>query len=272
MNIGILGGGTMGEIIARALLQKEVVESEQIIVADPDPARREVLATLGVRITAESRDLAGTTDCLLVCVKPQSARKVLAPMHGTLPADTLVISIMAGIDLSFLSELLDHDAVVRSMPNLPARIGQGVTVWIASPAVPDRERLLARIVFQAMGREVEVADENLLDAATAVSGTGPAYIFYIAENLLDAARGFGFSEAQALKLVRQTFRGAMDLWAETGEAPDELRRKVTSKGGTTHAAVTAFQERDIGGIFRAGVTRARDRARELADVAKESKE
>jgi pyrroline-5-carboxylate reductase len=270
MNIGILGGGTMGEIIARALLQREVVAPEQILVADLVPERREELAALGVRVTAQSEKLLGQTECLLICVKPQNARKVLLPLRGMVPAETLVISIMAGIDLAFMAEMLDHEVVVRSMPNLPARIGQGVTVWMPAQAVPDRERLLARIIFQSMGSEVEVADEGLLDAATAVSGTGPAYIFYIAENLLDAARGFGFSEAQALKLVRQTFRGAMDLWAETGEAPDELRRKVTSKGGTTHAAVTTFQERDIGGIFRAGVTRARDRARELAHGAKEN--
>ena len=267
MNVGILGGGTMGEIIARALLEREVLQPEQLIVADLIPERREVLAQLGVRVTGESRDLLGVA-CLLVCVKPQNARKVLGPLRGDLAPDTLVISIMAGIDLRFLASLLDHEVVVRSMPNLPARIGQGITVWVPAAAVPDRERVLARMIFQAMGRELEVQDEDLLDAATAVSGTGPAYIFYIAENLLEAARGFGFDDAQALKLVRQTFSGAMDLWAETDESPDELRRKVTSKGGTTHAAVTTFQERDIGGIFQAGVVRARDRARELAGLAK----
>ena len=138
MNIGILGGGTMGEIIARALLQREVVEPDQILVADPVLERREELARLGVRVTEERRDLVGATECLLVCVKPQNAREVLAPLHGMVPAETLVISIMAGIDLSFLSELLGHEAVVRSMPNLPARIGQGVTVWMAAAAVPDR--------------------------------------------------------------------------------------------------------------------------------------
>ena len=259
----------MGEIIARALIEREVIQPEQLIVADLIQERREALSALGVRVTGDSRDLLQTA-CLLVCVKPQNARKVLAPLRGAVAADTLVISIMAGIDLRFLASLLDHEVVVRSMPNLPARIGQGVTVWTPAEAVPDRERVLARMIFQAMGRELEVKGEDLLDAATAVSGTGPAYIFYIAENLLEAARGFGFDDAQALKLVRQTFSGAMDLWAETGEAPDELRRKVTSKGGTTHAAVTTFQEKDIGGIFRAGVVRARDRARELAVVAKEN--
>jgi len=259
----------MGEIIARALLKREVVQPEQILVAELRPERREELSHLGVSVTKDMHELLEQSSFLLVCVKPQNAKRALAPLRGTIPARTLVISIMAGIDLAFLSDLLDHPLVIRSMPNLPARIGEGVTVWTAAEAVPDRDRVLTRAVFQAMGREVEVQDEGLLDAATAVSGTGPAYIFYIAENLLEAARGFGFSEAQSLKLVRETFRGAMDLWAETGEAPDELRRKVTSKGGTTHAAVTTFQERDIGGIFREGVTRARDRARELAVVAKE---
>ena len=237
MNIGILGGGTMGEIIVRALLQREVVLPDQVLVAELQPERRELLEGLGVGVTGDSSDLLGASDFLLICVKPQNARRVLEPLKGKVPADTLVVSIMAGIDMAFLSELLDHRRVLRSMPNLPARIGEGVTVWCAAPEVPDQVRIISRMIFQAMGREVEVKDENLLDAATAVSGTGPAYIFYIAENLLDAARGFGFNEAQALKLVRQTFRGAMDLWAETGEAPDELRRKVTSKGGTTHAAV-----------------------------------
>jgi len=179
----------------------------------------------------------------------------------------LMISIMAGVDAAFLSAQLDHPLVVRSMPNLPARIGEGVTVWRPNPEVPDRLRVLARMIFQAFGREVEVEDEDLLDAGTAVSGTGPAYIFFIAENLLEAALHFGFDEAQALKLVRETFRGAMDLWAHTGESPVELRRKVTSKGGTTHAAVTHFQEQDISGIFRAGVRRAYERAKELSELA-----
>ena len=166
-------------------------------------------------------------------------------------------------------EALGHPLVIRSMPNLPARIGEGVTVWRAAHAVPQRLRVLARMFFLSLGREVEVDSEDLLDVATAVSGTGPAYIFFIAENLLEAARAHGFDEQRARRLVRQTFQGAMDLWAETGESPAVLRRKVTSKGGTTHAAVTYFQQHDIGGIFLAGVGQAYQRAKELAARARE---
>jgi pyrroline-5-carboxylate reductase len=268
VRIGILGGGTMGEIITRALIAKEIVRPADIVIAEMHAERREHLAAHGVGLTAKAAALADGCDLLLLCVKPQDASAALAPLAGRLPADSAAVSIMAGIDLAFLAEHLAHPAVIRSMPNLPSRIGAGVTVWISAPAVPDRLRVISRMVFQALGKEVEVTDEGLLDAATAVSGTGPAYIFYIAENLLSAALDFGFDEGQALKLVRETFRGAMNLWAETGESPAELRRKVTSKGGTTHAAVTHFQEADIAGIFLAGVRRAHARAKELAEIAK----
>ena len=269
MKIGILGGGTMGEIIVRALLREEVFRPTEIVVAELEEARRRLLEPLGVRVVEDARELVPHCDLLVVGVKPQSAAVALTPLNGALDEETLVISIMAGIDVDSLVEYLDHPLVVRSMPNLPARIGQGVTVWRAAPAVPDRLRVLARLFFLTLGREVEVHKEDLLDAATAVSGTGPAYIFYIAENLLEAARDLGFDEQRALRLVRQTFQGAMDLWAETGESPTALRRKVTSKGGTTHAAVTYFQQEDIGGTFRAGVRRAYERAKELARKVKD---
>ena len=270
MQIGILGGGTMGEIITRALIQREVVGTPEIMIAEVDAARREELAELEVGLTDDLDELLAFAEVLVVCVKPQNARSVLLPLRGVVRPETLVISIMAGIDTPFLVDILDHPQVIRSMPNLPARIGQGMTVWRSAPDVPDHMRLIAKMIFQSMGREVEVDDEDLLDAGTAVSGTGPAYIFYIAENLLEAARAFGFDDAQALKLVRGTFRGAMDLWAQTNESPAVLRQKVTSKGGTTHAAMTYFDSADIARIFRTGVGRARERAKELAQIAKES--
>lgn len=267
MKIGVLGGGTMGEIIVRALLQREFVDPERIRVAETVAERRAEIGQLEVEVTASADDLVGTCDVLLVCVKPQNARAVLAPLGGRLPGETLVVSIMAGVDLGFLACTLAHDRVVRAMPNLPARIGRGITVWCPAPAVPETQQILARMVFQAFGREVRVEQEELVDAATAVSGTGPAYIFFIAENLLGAALELGFDEQQALRLVRGTFRGAMDLWAATDESPVELRRQVTSKGGTTHAAVSYFQKHEIAQTFTRGVNRAYQRAKELAALA-----
>jgi len=266
MQLGILGAGTMGEIIARALLDREIFRRSEIVLVEQNAERCQALGELGVQITAATEAL-HACDVVLLCVKPQNARAALAPLAGRLGEQALVISIMAGIELADLAAYVDHPFVVRAMPNLPARIGEGITVWKSAEAVPDRLRMIARMVFLSLGREVEVEQEPLINAATAVSGTGPAYIFYIAENLLQAALGFGFAEDQAHKLVQETFRGAMDLWASTGEPPDELRRKVTSKGGTTHAAVTHFQQHDVAGIFRAGVERAAARARELAEEA-----
>ena len=258
----------MGEIIIRALLHKEIVGPLSVMVAETLADRRQVLGSLGVRVTGDSRELLPFADVILVCVKPQNAGAVLKPLKGHIPSETLMISIMAGIDEAYLIDLLGHELVVRSMPNLPARIGRGMTVWKPAAAVPDRLAVIAKMIFLAFGREVRVDDEDLLDAATAVSGTGPAYIFYIAENLLSAALELGFDPDQARKLVRETFRGAMDLWAATGESPDELRRKVTSRGGTTHAAVTVFEQKDVPTAFRAGVKGAYGRAKELAELAK----
>ncbi|NOZ86677.1 MAG: pyrroline-5-carboxylate reductase [Deltaproteobacteria bacterium] len=271
MKLGIVGGGTMGEIITRAIIQRELFLPQQVMVAELSKGRREIIASLGVKVTGNAQDLLSFADVFVLAVKPQNAAAAVEPLKGKIPDQALVISIMAGIDIPYLVERLGHEAVVRSMPNLPARIGEGLTVWIASAHVPDRLVMIARAIFQAMGKEVQVRKEGLLDAATAVSGTGPAYIFFIAENLLEAARDLGFGQEEALKLVRETFKGAMDLWAETGESPIELRRKVTSKGGTTHAAVTHFKEQDISGRFRQGVRQAYRRAKELAEIAKGDK-
>jgi len=174
MNIGVLGGGVMGELLVRGLLAREVVEPGDLLVAEVLAPRRAALEELGVRITAEAGDLSGQSEVVLLCVKPQAAREALAPLRKALHSEALVISIMAGLDMAFLCDLLQHERLVRSMPNLPARIGEGITVWCAAPRVTDQQALIAKMVFQALGREVRVQDENLINAATAVSASRAA--------------------------------------------------------------------------------------------------
>jgi pyrroline-5-carboxylate reductase len=170
---------------------------------------------------------------------------------------------MAGIRRRVLKEGLAHDRIIRSMPNLAAKISQGMTVWISGDKVQTADRLMAKMIFQSFGRDFEVNEEDRLDAATAVSGSGPAYVYYLAEALMEAAIDLHFTAEEALKMVHQTFLGAMELWAETKESPGLLRQKVTSKNGTTHAAVKQFEKNKLKAKFIEGVRAAYERSLEL---------
>lgn len=268
MRIGILGAGVMGELIAASLLKKHIVAPDEILLSDADVNRLTHLGSrYGVRTSCDNAETVRFGDVLLFCVKPQNSRAMMEPLQGTFRGDQVIISIMAGVSLDTIRRLTGHGAVVRSMPNIPARIGEGMTVWMPSEEVAECHRMIVKMIFQAFGLETCVHEEDLIDAATAVSGSGPAYIFYVAENLMRAAVLLGFSGGEAHRLVQQTFRGAMDLWHETKEEPETLRRSVTSKGGTTAAALREFKKHNTPDIFLAAIRAAYDRARQLREVA-----
>lgn len=268
MNIGIIGGGVMGELILAALRDKHICAAQELWVCDVQSDRVAQLgARYGVHAVTGSGELVEACEVVLVCVKPQNARETLAPLHGRFRPEQVIVSIMAGVSIDTMQELTGHRAIVRSMPNIPARIGEGMTVWLASPEVADVSRMIVKMIFQAFGLESRVESEDMVDAATAISGSGPAYIFYLAENLMKAAEKLGFSREQAHRLTQQTFRGAMDLWHKTGEDPEALRHSVTSKGGTTAAALREFEKRDTPGIFADAIRAAYVRAGQLRDVA-----
>jgi pyrroline-5-carboxylate reductase len=265
--IGFIGGGNMAEALIKGVIAAKVYPPENIIVSDVKSERLELLQKqYRVRSTSDNAQLARLVDVLVLSVKPQNMADVLDGIKGSVNPDTLVISIAAGIKTKMIASSLDNVGIVRVMPNTPALIGQGAAALFATDRAKPMLRKAQRI-FEAVGVVVFVDDESLVDAVTAVSGSGPAYFFLLMEEMTKAAVELGLSEDVAKKLVLQTAKGAAMLAAERdkeGETPAVLRKKVTSPGGTTEAALKVFAQGDFGPLVIAALTRARDRGRELA--------
>lgn len=268
MKIGVMGVGVMGQSILDSLLKKAIAAPSDLLAFDARPeALQAAAAKYGIPAAESPEALCREAEIVLFCVKPQNAAAMMEPLNGHFREGQVIVSIMAGVSMETIRRTTGHAAIVRAMPNIPARIGDGMTVWAASPAVSDAACMIAKMIFQAFGLETRVETEDLLDAATAVSGSGPAYIFYMAENLVKAAAELGFDATTAHRLVQQTFRGAMNLWYETGDEPENLRRSVTSKGGTTAAALKVFRERETPALFSDAIRAAYVRAQQLREVA-----
>ena len=236
--LGIVGTGVMAEAMLAGLLGQGLVDARLVVCSHPRGERREELErAYGVRTTDENSVAAHEADILLLAVKPQMLAGVADELRGTLPPDQLVISIIAGASTIALGDGLDHPAIVRSMPNTPAQIGQGVTVWYATDSVDAQGKVQTRAMLSALGREFEVHDERQVAMATAVSGTGPTYIFLFIEALTDAAVHLGFPRHVARELVLDTMQGSAAFALASGKHVAELRDMVTSPGGTSAEAL-----------------------------------
>jgi pyrroline-5-carboxylate reductase len=253
VTIAFIGSGNMGEAMIQGLLKQRMVEPEQIIAADPRVERGEELAaTYAVQYTTNNLEAATKANLLVLSVKPQVLDEVLPEVRGGARTCSLVVSIVAGAPIRMIADGLANPCVVRVMPNTPARIGQGISVWTATPEVPEAQREQARLLLKAFGEEIFVKDEDYLDMATALSGTGPAYVFLFMEAMIDAGVHMGFSRHIAEKLVIQTVRGSVEYAAASGEHPAVLRNQVTSPGGTSAEALYQLEK----GGLRTVVSRA----------------
>ncbi|MFI5286136.1 MAG: pyrroline-5-carboxylate reductase [Candidatus Dormibacteria bacterium] len=238
IRIGIVGTGVMAEAMLAGLLENELVPARSVVCTHPRAERREALAaTYHVNVAALNLEATADTDVVLLGVKPQMLAGVMAELRGTLRPEQLVISIIAGATTTALSEGLDHKAVVRCMPNTPAQIGRGVTVWYATDSVNEVGKARTRAMLAALGREFGVHDERQVAMATAVSGTGPTYIFLFIEALTDAAVHLGFPRHVARELVLDTMQGSAEFALQSGKHVAELRDMVTSPGGTSAEAL-----------------------------------
>ena len=241
--IGIVGTGVMAEAMLAGLLGQELVDPRNVVASHPRAERREQLEhTHGVRTTVDNATAARGADILLLAVKPQMLAAVADELRGQLPADQVVISVIAGASTRALGTSLEHPAIVRSMPNTPAQIGQGVTVWFATDSVDAQGKVRTRAVLSALGREFEVHDERQVAMATAVSGTGPTYIFLFIEALTDAAVHLGFPRHVARELVLDTMQGSAAFALASGKHVAQLRDMVTSPGGTSAAALYQLEK------------------------------
>lgn len=251
--IALIGSGVMGEAIIGGLLGQKVTGAAQISASDNRPERGEELKEkYAILPFTDNNAAVQDADAVILAVKPQRVDKVLNGLRGRIPANALVLSIVAGTSIEFISGILDHAAVVRAMPNTPGQIGEGITVWVPSESVSAEQLELARQILAGLGQEVLVEDESYLDMATALSGTGPAYVFLFMEAMIDAGVHLGFPRRIAEQLVVQTVRGSVDFYTNNTMHPATLRNQVTSPGGTSAAALYYLEKAG----FRTAISRA----------------
>ena len=262
--IGFIGGGNMAEAIVRGLLARKLVSPAQVLVSDPSANRRAFFETLGIEATSDNCDVVRRAQTVVLAVKPQYMDEALAACAQGLRPEQMVISIAAGIRTEKISSLCGGRAsVIRVMPNTPALVGRGVSALCRGPRASQSQLQLAVNLFSAIGRTL-VVEEKDMDAITAISGSGPAYIFYWMESMLKAATQAGFDAKTARDLVYGTFEGAVQLAEQSSETPDVLRARVTSKGGTTEAAIRTMNERGMDAAVAAAIEAATTRSRELS--------
>jgi pyrroline-5-carboxylate reductase len=261
--LGFLGFGNMGSAILEGLIARGVIRGEQAAVYDPAPPCIEAAQRLGARVMPTPEALAEASDILVLAVKPQMMDAALGQIRAGLRTDTLVISIAAGISMAFIQQRLGAAVrVVRVMPNTPALVQAGAAGIAPGVNCTGEDVAAAHTIFEAVGI-ADLVSETDIDAVTAVSGSGPAYFFYLVECLVKAGVAEGLDEAVAARLAGQTLLGAGKLLMSRGESAAALREKVTSKGGTTAAALQQFQADGFETVVRAGVHAAAERSREL---------
>ena len=250
--IAFIGPGVMAEAMIAGLLRKDLAKPENITAAGPREERGAELRTkYGVKSTTDNSAAVTGADVVVLSVKPQRLSEVMKVLKG-IRADALVLSIVAGASLKKIGAGLKHRAVVRSMPNTPGQIGEGITVWTCSKEVTGEQQEMTRGILGALGDEVFVEDESYLDMATALSGTGPAYVFLFTEALIDAGVHMGFPRRIAEQLVLQTIKGSASFYEAAGRHPATLRNQVTSPGGTSAEALYYLEKAG----FRTAISRA----------------
>ena len=262
--IAFIGAGTMGEAMIRGLLDLEIVEPEQIIASDPWDERLKYLAErYKIKVTRDNREAAEIGHIVILSIKPQSIPYVLPDIRGHLRRQDLLLSIIAGAPINKLSDGAAHASVIRAMPNTPAQIGMGITVWTSTAQVSDKHREQARTILGSLGEEIYLEHESYLDMATALSGSGPGYVFMMMEALIDAGVHLGFSRHIARELVFQTMRGSVEYASQSSKHVAELRNQVTSPGGTTAAALYHMEKGGLRTVISRGIWAAYQRSVEL---------
>ncbi len=263
MRVGFIGGGVMGESLIKSLLARGVSSPNDIVVSDISQGRRDFLSReYSIKITASNIEAADNAEIIILAIKPQDLNTALSGLKDLSPQQ-LVLSIVAGAPLKTIQQQLGHSCLIRSMPNMPAQIGEGVTVWTATAEVNDHQKGLAKSVLTALGEEIYVDNEKYIDMATALSGSGPAYIFLIIEALIDAGVHIGLSRDIAEKLVIETTIGSARTAKVMGKHPAALRNMVTSPGGTTTEGLLQLELGGLRSHLLRAVSAAYDKSKSL---------
>lgn len=250
VRLAFIGSGTMAEAIIAGLLSNRLVKPDQIVGSHPRQDRRQELESkYGIHVVASNKEAVELvrgdvpeSSIVVLTVKPQRLGVILTELKATIAPEQLVVSIIAGAQIETIANDLQHRVIVRSMPNTPAQIGEGMTVWTATPQVNEDQRKQIKAIFGALGRELYVEEEKMVDMATALSATGPTYTFLMMEGLIDAGVHLGFSRHVSQELVLQTMLGSVLFARESGKHPAELRNMVTSPGGTSAEAIYQMEK------------------------------
>lgn len=267
-NITFIGGGNMAQALIGGLIARGV-PATRITVSDPVEKIRELLAEKDVHVTDDNAAAVRDADIVLFAVKPQVFASILAPLKGALDGK-LVISIVAGAEIATIAKILETDRIVRVMPNTPALVQTGVHGLYANDSVDAQDRELASQVLASTGLTIWVSAEAQIDAVTAVSGSGPAYFFYMMESMIRAGKNMGLDEKVATALTLQTALGAAQMAITSSSSPAELRKNVTSPNGTTQAALEVFDRAQISQNIQAALAAAQKRSQELAQDLSDS--
>jgi pyrroline-5-carboxylate reductase len=264
VKVGLIGCGFMGEAMLSAMLSKGAVSASDVSVAEINDDRcATVQRCYGVHTTNDLVPVVEGAELVIFAVKPQEFARTAHRIEGRFRRDQTIMSIMAGVRIRKIASTLTHAAIVRVMPNTPAAIGEGISVWTATPEVDAAASEQIAAILRAMGREVHVDDESYLDMATALSASGPAFVYLLLEAFIDAGVHIGFKRDAAEMLVLQTFIGAAKYAEATHKHPAALRNEVTSPGGTSAAGLIALENAGVRGAIIEAIEAAYDRSREL---------
>jgi pyrroline-5-carboxylate reductase len=263
--IAFVGAGVMAESMIAGLLKNALIPADRVIASHPRDDRRQRLAErFGVRTSESNFEAAAGADLVFLTIKPQVLQAVMRQLAGKLSKEQVAVSVIAGAPIDVLVHGLEHPAVVRVMPNTPAQVGQGMSVWCTTPDVTDLQRVRVQAVLRALGEELWVEEEKYVDMATALSGTGPTYVFLMMEALIDAGVHMGFPRRIAELIVLQTVSGSVAFARDSGKHMAELRNMVTSPGGTSAEAIYQMEKGGLRTVLSRAVYAAYQRTQVLA--------
>lgn len=265
MKVSIIGCGNMGLVYARSFLRYDIVKPADLLLAEKNETRRDDLRkmNLGEVVLADDPKIA-QSELVILAVKPQDFLSLAPKIAPLMRPGMLVLSIMAGITIEKIAALLQHDTIIRAMPNSPVEVGMGMTGFSAKQGVSIEQIRKVENLLATTGRTVFFEDENLLDAVTALSGSGPAYFYYIVRAMIESGKQMGMTDAVAATLVKQTMLGAFHLINNANKSFDDLIKTVASKGGTTEAALSVFEKNGVHDALVEGIVAAEKRAKELS--------
>jgi pyrroline-5-carboxylate reductase len=267
MKVTFIGGGVMAEAIISSAISKLVLEPSCVTVSDPLESRRLYLVKqYSINTEPENYKAIQDSQLIVLAIKPQDLDVVANSVGDRIKDDQVILSIAAGIPLSTLERIFSHNKIVRAMPNTPAQVGAGITVWATSSGISEQDHEMAQLILSSIGKEIYVADEKYLDMATAISGSGPGYVFLIMESLVDAGVNLGLTRAIAEELVVETFLGSATLARNSDNHLSILRNMVTSPGGTTAAGLMALEESGLRWTLASGVIAAYKKSKLLGDL------